>query len=82
MLNEARAIAKALQGIQATMGWLRSRGVHQQDVLRVLQIAEDAGRDVSEGEILQILDATDTRLLNLRQKIAIARGIELVDVTD
>lgn len=81
MLDEARAIARALQGIQATMGWLELRGIKREDVLRILTIAEDAGRDVSEGEILQVLDATDTALLNLRQQIAMERGIGLFHVT-
>ncbi len=80
MLNEAQAIAKALSGIQATMGWLEARGIERAHVMRVLKIAEDAGRDVSEGEILQVLDATDTRIANLRQRIALERGIELDEV--
>lgn len=80
MLNEAQAIAKALSGIQATMSWLELRGVKRSEVMRILNIAEAAGRDVSEGEIIQVLDATDTELLNLRQKIALDRGIELPEV--
>ena len=81
MLNEARAIARALAGVQATLGWLEARGVSKETVLNIIDIAEAAGRDVSEGEIIQVLDATDTQLLNLRQKIAMERGVGIFEVT-
>lgn len=67
-IREADQIARALNGVRAVVAWLRARGIQKERILELLDAAEEQNRDVSEGEIMEVLDATDARIEEIRER--------------
>jgi len=63
--DEATLVVTAINGILGIFRWLDARGVKRTEVEELLTRAENERRDVSPGEVQQVLQVLDDKISQL-----------------